>query len=252
MLLAAVLCGASVWAAMRYLLTPLYESTAGLYVATAQGDRLELSDTELGAVLAGDYKTLFETWEVCQDTADALGGTYTYPLVQEMVTIAHEPSSRVLFVTAASPDPWEAARVADQFAASAGLRIASVMGLSQPPNTATRALIPQVPSRPDVPRGVTLGALFGLAVSCLWIVLRFVTDNRVLSPADLWRAHGIPTLAVVPRVAAPRRRTRGKTPKTSITSAGGTRLTVSGTLKRGVRKKRPRKVWTGSGTGWAA
>jgi len=181
-----------------FLVTPMYESTAGLYVLGSKDSVLNLSDLQLGTQLAGDYQVLFKTWEVSQDVVEALKLNYTYKQVRNMVTITNETGTRILFVTAKSSDPKEAQRIANQFAISASNRIAEVMDVDKPPNMATQALVPESPVSPNKTRNVMMGGVLGAMLAVGVIFLRFVMDDKIKSAEDIQKHHNLPTLAVMP------------------------------------------------------
>ena len=56
-----------------FLVTPIYEATAKLYVLNSGDSALNLSDLQIGSYLASDYVEVFKTWEVHESVIRNLG-----------------------------------------------------------------------------------------------------------------------------------------------------------------------------------
>lgn len=61
----------------------------------------------------------------------------------------------------------------------------------------TRAIEPLLPSRPDIPKGILLAVLAGLAVGLGAVLGLEMLDRRVRSPDDLLAVEGVPVLGVL-------------------------------------------------------
>ena len=56
-----------------YLMTPLYTSTAQIYILTNQDSMVSLSDLQMGSSLANDYEELIRSRPVVEGVAERVG-----------------------------------------------------------------------------------------------------------------------------------------------------------------------------------
>ena len=70
------------------VVTPMYQSTAKLYVLSSKDSVLNLADMQIGNYLASDYQEVFKTWEVNEKVRTNLGLDYTYAEQLKMINIS--------------------------------------------------------------------------------------------------------------------------------------------------------------------
>ena len=195
--LAAIVGGLLAAGYTFFIATPQYEATAKLYVLNSSDSVLNLSDLQLGNYLASDYIEVFKTWELHEMVRANLGLNYSYGTLSGMLNITNPTNTRILYITAKSPDPQEAAAVANEYAKVASEYVSTIMA-TEKPNILSMAIVPTSPVSPQKTRNLLLGLLLGLVAAAGVIVLRFVLDDSVKSPDDVTKYTGLPVLAVVP------------------------------------------------------
>ena len=67
--------------------TPLYQSTAKLYVVNSKNSAINLSDLQIGNYLAKDYKEVFTNWHVHERVIAELNLPYSYSQLNRMVSV---------------------------------------------------------------------------------------------------------------------------------------------------------------------
>lgn len=188
---------------------PLYEAQAKLYVLNSNDSVVNLSDLQLGNYLASDYIELFKTWEVKEMVRKNLDLPYSYAQLGGMVSVTNPSNTRILNITATSPDPQEAVSIANEYAAVISDYVARIMAAERP-NVMSEAILPKSPVSPNKARNLLMGMLIGMVLSVGLIVLRFVMDDTIKSVDDVEKYIGLPVLGIIP-VFNPRKN-RGKTP----------------------------------------
>ena len=83
-----------------------------------------------------------------------------------------------MYITVKSPNPHEAAAIANEYASVALKYIASTMATEEP-NIMSVALEPTNPTSPNKTINILLGFAIGLVVAITWITLRFVMDDKI-------------------------------------------------------------------------
>ena len=180
-----------------FIVTPMYEATAKLYVVNSKDSALNLSDLQIGSYLASDYTEVFKTWEVHEMVIRNLGLRYTYKELQERLAIENPTNTRILYITFQSASAREAAAVANEYATVAIKYIADTMSTEEP-NIMSVALEPVLPSSPNKTRNLLLGLLLGLVCGIGWVTVRFILDDKIKSVDDIRKYSNMPVLAVVP------------------------------------------------------
>ena len=193
----AFLCTAIAGLYTFYYVTPIYESTAKLYVLNSGDSAINLSDLQVGAYLASDYIEVFKTWEVHEMVIQNLGLPYSNDYMQGMLSIANPSNTRILYITFKSPDPHEAMEIANEYAAVAISFISKTMSTEEP-NIMSEALEPVYPTSPRKTFNLMLGFIVGLMISVGAIALRFVIDDKIKTADDIRKYSNLSVLAVVP------------------------------------------------------
>ena len=198
--LLVVICailGAAVMGVYSFrLATPLYQSTAKLYVVNNKDSAINLSDLQIGNYLAQDYQEVFTNWHVQDRVISELGLNYTYSQLKSMVNVTNPTNTRILYITVTSPNPREAQAIAGTFAKVACEFIAVKMDQEQP-NIFEEARLPLNPFSPNKTRNLMIGFLLGALLAMAIVVIRYIADDRVRTPEDIEKLLGLPTLGVV-------------------------------------------------------
>ena len=196
-LLVAIVCMAIMGMYTFYYVTPIYESTAKLYVLNSGDSAINLADLQVGAYLASDYIEVFKTWEVHQMVINNLNLPYTNGYMQDMVSVTNPSNTRILYITFKSPDPHEAMEIANEYAKVAIQFISKTMSTEEP-NIMSEALEPVYPTSPKKSFNLIFGFMIGIILSVGAITLRFVIDDKIKTAEDIRKYSNLSVLAIVP------------------------------------------------------
>lgn len=197
-LLSALACALAVGFCVFYVITPMYEATATIYVLGQKNAVVNFSDLQIGSALTKDYVKIMGTWEVQDEVIRSLGLPYNYNELQGMVSVHNSSDTRMLDITVASPSPEEAASIANEYAAVARKYISDLMATSEP-NIVSRALTPAAPVSPHKAQSVAIGFFFGLLLGAGVVTIRFLADDRIKTSEDIRNYLGLTNLAAVPQ-----------------------------------------------------
>lgn len=181
----------------HFMVVPQYQATAKMYVLSSSDSVVNLSDLQIGNYLATDFQEVFETHEVTNTVITRLGLPYTYKELQDMLSISNPSGTRILHISVTSPNPEEAALIANEFFEVASQYVADVM-ITDKPTMLSSAQVPKSPVSPSMMKNVMLGALIGLVLACGYLVVTFLMDDKVKSGEDITKLTGLPILAEVP------------------------------------------------------
>ena len=179
-----------------FIATPMYQSTAKLYVVNSKDSAINLSDLQIGNYLAQDYQEVFYNWHVQDRVIEELGLDYSYSQLRSMVSVSNPTNTRILYITVTDKDPEEARLIAGTFAKVACECIAVKMDQQQP-NIFEEARHPRSPSSPNKSRNLMIGFLIGMMAAIAVVVIQYMADDKIRTPEDVEKVLGLPTLGVV-------------------------------------------------------
>jgi capsular polysaccharide biosynthesis protein len=108
-----VSCGIVALLVTVLFITPTYEAKSTIYVLSRKDSALNISDLQIGASLTQDYVQVFKMWEVHEEVLSNLDLPYTYEQISKMLNVTNITNTRMLDITVTSPDPQEAADIAN-------------------------------------------------------------------------------------------------------------------------------------------
>ncbi len=195
----AVLGGLVVGVYTHFLITPMYKASSKLYMVSASSNSvINLSDLQLGSSMASDYKELILTRPMLESAIENLGLKDTSASkVKNMLSVANVSGTRILTVTATTPDPKLSMDLANEIAELAVNWLPEIMETSAP-NIAEDAILPTVPSSPNLAKNALIGAVVAAVAYFAICLILYYVDDTIHTSEDFERCFGIVPLATVP------------------------------------------------------
>lgn len=195
---AAMLAGGIIVGAYsHYLVDPIYESTARLYILTQSTSLTSLADIQVGTSLTQDYKELIKSRTVVEQVIDNLNLNRTYNQMLSQMTIENTTNTRIISITIQDVDPATAKRIVDEFIKVSAVNISNIMATDEP-RVIEFGNLPVFPSSPNVPRNIMIGVLLGLFLAVAVLVVVFILDDTVKTADDIEKYLGLNTLTSIP------------------------------------------------------
>ncbi len=198
--------------------TPMYQSTAKLFILNSKDSVLNLSDLQIGSQLANDYIEVFSNWHVHELVMQRLGiEDKTYSELQSMVSVRNPSGTRIIYITVHSSDPQQAMQIANCYADVAREFIAARMGIEMP-TIFEEARAADRPYSPSKTRNILIGFLLGGLLAAAVVVIQFIADDRVHTGEMIEKRLGLATLGLMPaeessspsRKSSPKKHLSGK------------------------------------------
>ena len=181
-----------------FAVTPMYESTTGIYVMSRQNsDTLSLSDTQLSSQLTRDYEELIQSRTVLESVIAKTGIDETYKGLKDRVAISNVRDTRIIYITVTDASPEIARMLADAIREEGARHIKDVTNV-EAVNVVDEANLPTSPSSPSVAKWALIGGFIGAFVSMAVIVIRYLMDDTIKSSEDVEKYLGWSTLALIP------------------------------------------------------
>ena len=182
----------------RFLMTPQYKATSTIYVLSRKDSAINMSDLQIGTALTQDYIKVFSMWEVHEEVISNLNLPYSYAYMKKHLSVTNTNNTRMLDIGFTSPDPKEAADVANEYATVASTFIAETMSTDKP-NIVSVALTPSNPVSPSLTKNVAIGFLLGAILSASIVFFQMMLDDKIKTAEDIRRYTGLTNLAIVPK-----------------------------------------------------
>lgn len=208
-LLAAVLCGAAGFGYSAFLVTPLYQSEAMMYVNNSSfsvgSTSFSISSSELTAAqsLVATYIVILNTRTTLEDVIRDAELEYSYEELLGMIDAQAVNNTEVFSITVTSESPQEAEQIANTIARILPEKISNIVEGSSV-RVVDYAVVPAHRSSPSISRYTILGALLGIVLTCGYIVLREMFDDQIRDEEFLMQTYDIPILAAIPELLSSR------------------------------------------------
>lgn len=219
---------AATWAALQ---TPRYTSTTSALVSIAAGDTIgtALTADNLAKSKTQQYAQLGNSRAVAETAVQGL--TYELSPGEALAATRVEASteSALLTVQADGTSPERARELSSEWTKALGDRVTAMESGSAGQGTGapsagsivdvqvlSDADLPTVPSSPNTPLALALGALGGLLAGLAYALVRHLLDNRIRSAAAIEDRFGLSILGTIPKVNTNTPRNQEASPESRI------------------------------------
>ncbi len=201
--MAALIVGAGFFTGTKTLITPTYRASFTAYVNNRSQyyseDTNRLTSTDLSAAqeLVRAYSKIITSRTVLTTTAKSIGYDMPYSALSTMASTSVEEETGIITVYIVAESPEEAYKLALAIAENAPGQIAEIIEGS------SMKIIdnPKTPSsiyKPHYAKNTVLGMAVGVALAGIYIVIRYMVDDKIRSEDELEAKFSIPVVGVIP------------------------------------------------------
>lgn len=183
-----------------FFIKPKYTSTTRIYVVSRSSDTsLTNQDLQAGSYLVNDYKEVITSSEVLSSVIDQEKLSMSASELSKDIAVTIPTDTRVISISVTDTDAQRACDIANTVREVAAEKIKAVTKVDDV-TTLESATKPSHPSSPNVKKNAAIGALAGVFLAVVGILVAEVLDDRVRRPEDIEEVLGMPLLGVVPDV----------------------------------------------------
>lgn len=217
-----ILSAAAFYGVSRYVMTPLYESSAELYVLTKSTSITSLADLQMGTNLTNDYVEVVTGRPVLDKVIENLKLDATAKQLADKVTLRNPTNSRILVITVRDASPKMAKTIADEIAVVAAQFIEEKMDQDQP-TIIQKGYTDGEPVSPSIGKNTAVGGILGALVVVAIVVFRMIVNDTIMTPEDMEKKVGLNVLGSIPLEDAELNKVnrRRKKKKKRVTKAQG-------------------------------
>ena len=196
-LLCMVVCAVAAFGGTKAMITPQYTATSVIYILSTSTSITSLTDLQVGSSLTADFIALSKSRPVVERVIEQLDLDTTYSELVNRVSISNPTDTHLLQISATNPDPELAAEIANAMTEAVKEQISEVMNTDKP-NTVEKAIVPKLPSSPNVPKNTMMGGLLGAVAVAAVIILLYLLDDTIKNEEDVRKYLQVNTLAAIP------------------------------------------------------
>lgn len=183
-----------------FFMKPKYTSTTRIYVVSRSSDTsLTNQDLQAGSYLVNDYKEVITSSEVLSSVIDQEKLSMSVGELSKDIAVTIPTDTRVISIAVTDTDAQRACDIANTVREVAAEKIKAVTKVDDV-TTLESATKPSHPSSPNVKKNAAIGALAGVFLAVVGILVAEVLDDRVRRPEDVEEVLGMTLLGVVPDV----------------------------------------------------
>ena len=183
-----------------FFIKPKYTSTTRIYVVSRSSDTsLTNQDLQAGSYLVNDYKEVITSSEVLSSVIDQEKLSISTGELSKEIAVTIPTDTRVISISVTDTDAQRACDIANTVREVAAEKIKAVTKVDDV-TTLESATKPSHPSSPNVKKNAVIGALAGVFLAIIGILVAEVLDDRVRRPEDIEETLGMTLLGVVPDI----------------------------------------------------
>ncbi|MCO4574122.1 capsular polysaccharide biosynthesis protein CpsC [Streptococcus infantarius subsp. infantarius] len=183
-----------------FFIKPKYTSTTRIYVVSRSSDTsLTNQDLQAGSYLVNDYKEVITSSEVLSSVINQEKLSMSASELSKDIAVTIPTDTRVISISVTDTDAQRACDIANTVREVAAEKIKAVTKVDDV-TTLESATKPSHPSSPNVKKNAVVGALAGVFLSIIGILVAEVLDDRVRRPEDIEETLGMTLLGVVPDI----------------------------------------------------
>ena len=190
----------------KFAMTPIYSSTAQLYVVS-KGGLSQLTDLTMGTQLTQDYMVIVKTRPVLDKVIEDLHLDMDYKELGDKITVENPSDTRIMQITVSDNDPELAKNITQDLAEVTSKTVAKKMDVKSP-TIIEKAYKAEQPDSPSLKKNIVIGALLGFILMAAAIVIQYLMNDTILKEEDIEKYLGINTLAQLPLVKGSKKRTK--------------------------------------------
>lgn len=202
-ILAMLIGGAAMFSYASFLITPLYQAKALMYVNSSSlsvgNTKLSISQAELSAAqsLVDTYIVILNSRTTLNDVIKEAEVPYTYEQLSSMISAQAVNSTEVFEVVVTDANPQEAEKIANAIADILPNKIAAIVEGSSA-RIVDYAVVPSQKSSPNITKLTAMGLLAGFVLSAAVIIVLELMDETIHDEDYLAQNFDLPVLAAIP------------------------------------------------------
>jgi capsular polysaccharide biosynthesis protein len=187
-----------------FLITPMYESTTTLVLATSntsdnENTSITANDLTVNSKLVSTYSEIVKSRTIAEEVIKDLNLDMSVDEFVNNVDIDSKTGTEILVISVSNVDGKVAAKIANKIAEVFSEKVKDIYNIENV-SIIDKAIESTQPYNVTFAKNVAIFAFAGIVVAFCIIFIIMLFDNTVRNQDDVERMLGIPILAVIPKV----------------------------------------------------
>lgn len=187
-----------------YLITPLYQSKAVLYILSKSTSVTSIADIQIGSAVSEDLEIIATSKPVIDGAIKKIkeqnGKEFTRADIKDMLEVSNVEDTRILNIVVTSENPEDACMIANAIAETTSSQMAEIMK-SDPPTTVEKAEVESNPISPSLVKNIFLGAVLAMLLVGGFLVVGYILNDNIKTEEHVTKYLGVPTLVTIPYIS---------------------------------------------------
>ncbi len=181
----AGLAGLAAWGITFWGMTPVYRSSAMMYVMSeSSSEGLSQSDVNVATYLTADYEVMITSRTVLQTVIDRLALPESYSQLKKRVAVSNKQGTRILEIKVTDEDAQQAKAIVDEICIVSAEKIVRLMNADRV-NILEYGHVDSSPVSPNLKMNVLFAVLAGMFLSAVGVVIFGLLDDKIKSADDV-------------------------------------------------------------------
>ena len=182
-----------------FIVTPMYTSTAKLYIINkvSSSNQITSTDFNISTYLTNDFKEILSDEVILSEVAEELNNKYSCGTLQSFLDIKAPESTRIIEIKVTSPNAKDSKKIADSICRISEEKLPEILGLDRVKIIRNGSLAKN-PTSPNVSADAFKGLIAGIILATALAFLIMLTDNKITSSDDVEKILGISVLTTIP------------------------------------------------------
>jgi capsular polysaccharide biosynthesis protein len=199
--IAMILVGIIGFSVAAFVIAPTYSSSVMLYVNNGMsvGDIFQLSSSQITGArsLVDTYIVMLQNRTTLNKVIEKADVDYDFEDLEDMIKAESVNGTEIIRITVTSPDPYEAAQIANAIAIVLPARISEIIkGSSMEVVDSAAVNLKKV--APSITGYTVVGMLVGAIISVLALIVIDMRDDTIRSEEYILQNYDYPILAKIP------------------------------------------------------
>lgn len=177
--------------------TPMYSSTAKVYIVNKQSEAITSSDFSISTYLSYDFAEIIVDTKILSLVSKEMEGKYTVGQLKSFVKVTKPENTRIIEVSAETPVPEDSKKIVDAICSISEKELVDIMGLDRV-TLIKEGDVPSNPSSPNLMQNLVFSAIFAFLISEIVVAINFIFNNRITASGDIEKFLNLNVLATIP------------------------------------------------------
>lgn len=194
-----------------FLIEPVYSAKATLYVYNTdkRDSTITTSDISVSKTLVDTYIIILKSDAVLRDVAEEVDLGYSAEQIRKMINANSVNNTEIFQVVVNNTNPEHAQIIANTLVEIGPPEIIRVVQAGSV-EVIDYAVLPTEPSSPSLTRNTAVGALLGVVLSVMAVLVFEMLDTRIKTEDDLTEQFNVPVIGVIPFIGETQKSERGR------------------------------------------